>query len=36
MLTIPGLVIVGVGIIMAYYLCKNWFAGSRQPINFSH
>ena len=31
-----GWVIVGVGIIMAYNLRKNWFAGGRQPINFSH
>ncbi len=31
-----GWVIVGVGIIMAYYLRKEWIAGGRQPINFSH
>ena len=31
-----GWVIVGVGIVMAYYLRRNWFAGGRQPINFSH
>jgi len=27
-----GWVIVGVGIVMAYYLCKNWFAGGRQLV----
>ena len=31
-----GWVIIGLGIIMAYYLRKKWFAGGRQPINFSH
>jgi hypothetical protein len=31
-----GWVIVGVGIVMAYYLRKNWFSGGRQPINLSH
>ncbi|MEN8212309.1 MAG: amino acid permease [Thermodesulfobacteriota bacterium] len=31
-----GWVIVTLGIIMAYYLRKQWVAGGRQPINFSH
>ena len=31
-----GWVIIGLGIIMAYYLRKKWFAGGRLPINFSH
>ena len=28
--------IIGLGIIMVYYLRKKWFAGGRLPINFSH
>jgi len=31
-----GWVIVGMGIVMAYYLRKRWIAGGRRPINFSH
>ena len=31
-----GWVIVGVGIVMAWYFRRNWIAGGREPINFSH
>lgn len=31
-----GWVIIGLGIVMAYYLRKKWITGGRQPINFSH
>ncbi len=31
-----GWVIVGLGVVMAYYLRKSWIAGGRLPINFSH
>ena len=31
-----GWVIVGLGVVMAYYLRKKWLTGGRQPINFSH
>jgi len=31
-----GWVIIGLGVVMAYYLRKKWFAGGKQPINFSH
>ena len=31
-----GIASIGLGIIMAYYLRKKWFAGGRLPINFNH
>jgi len=31
-----GWVIMGLGVVMAYYLRKKWIAGGREPINFSH
>jgi hypothetical protein len=31
-----GWVIMGLGVVMAYYLRKRWIAGGREPINFSH
>ena len=31
-----GWVIVGLGVVMAYYLRRNWIAGGQLPINFSH
>ena len=31
-----GWVIIGVGVLMAYYLHKKWLAGGKLPINFSH
>ncbi len=31
-----GWVIIGLGIVMAYYLQKKWIAGGKLPINFSH
>jgi len=31
-----GWVIMGLGVVMAYYLRKRWTAGGREPINFSH
>ena len=31
-----GWVIIGLGVVMAYYLRKKWLAGGRLPINFSH
>jgi hypothetical protein len=31
-----GWVIMGLGVVIAYYLRKRWLAGGRQPINFSH
>ena len=31
-----GWVIIGLGLVMAWYLRKNWITGGRQPINFSH
>ncbi len=31
-----GWVIIGLGVVMAYYLRKKWIAGGREPINFSH
>jgi len=31
-----GWVIIGLGLIMAYWLHKQWHAGGQQPINFSH
>jgi len=31
-----GWVIVGLGLVMAWYLRRNWISGGRQPINFSH
>ena len=31
-----GWVIIGLGVLMAYYLHKKWLAGGKLPINFSH
>jgi hypothetical protein len=31
-----GWVIIGVGLVMAYFLHKRWVAGGKMPINFSH
>ena len=31
-----GWVIIGLGILMAYYLHKKWLTGGELPINFSH
>lgn len=31
-----GWVIIGLGIVMAYFLRKNWIAGGKLSINFSH
>ena len=31
-----GWVIMGLGVVMAYYLRKKWISGGRLPINFSH
>ncbi len=31
-----GYVIIGLGIVMAYYLHRRWVAGGKLPINFSH
>lgn len=31
-----GYIIIGLGIVMAYYLYKKWIAGGKRPINFSH
>ena len=31
-----GWVIIGLGMVMAYYLEKKWITGGRLPINFSH
>jgi len=31
-----GWVIMGLGVVMAYYLRKKWNAGGQEPINFSH
>ncbi len=31
-----GWVIVGLGVVMAYYLKKKWIRGGQLPINFSH
>lgn len=31
-----GYVIIGLGLVMAWYLYKKWLAGGKLPINFSH
>ncbi|MBW2458426.1 MAG: amino acid permease [Deltaproteobacteria bacterium] len=31
-----GWVIIGLALVMAWYLRRRWVAGGRQPINFSH
>jgi hypothetical protein len=31
-----GWVIMGLGVVMAYYLRKRWITGGREPISFSH
>ena len=31
-----GWVIIGLGLVMAHFLNKRWYAGGRMPINFSH
>lgn len=31
-----GWVIIGIGIVMAYFLQKKWRMGGKLPINFSH
>jgi hypothetical protein len=31
-----GWVIIGLGIVMAFYLRKKWIVGGQLPINFSH
>ena len=31
-----GWVIIGLGLVMAYFLHRNWRAGGQLPINFTH
>ena len=31
-----GWVIIGLGMVMAYFLYKKWLAGGKLPVNFSH